>query len=357
MIVFNSCRIPVLMKKFVLVVTSLLFLFLSCNTIAGENDGESVQSFLSGIKLAGGISAGYFYSSNPGVDVPDDEFLLSNFLIELSSANEELPIGFTGAFGQTSTHSILGTPEQNDDYDIEYASLTLTPVKGIGVEMGLLQPNSGFENTYTYNNKNILLGAIASQQPYNAYGARVSYDLSSITIWGGYYKDRLDDEEYNSQDYSWEIGVSGSLDDTDFNVYNYYIKGQRNVSGVSVERTIGNIDLAFNVDYWKWSEEVEELYENDSSIGAAFYFCPNFDKFSIPIRLEYINQDKSQLYIERADAKEIYTATISPTWHFNDSAYIRAEAAYINADSAFEDDSGNIKDHRLNYAVELGYRF
>jgi hypothetical protein len=357
MIVFNSYRIPRLMKKFVFVVTPLLFLLFSSNLVAGENDAESVQSFLSGIKLAGGISAGYFYASNPGVDVSDDEFMLSNFLIELSSTNEELPIGFTGAFGQTSTHSILGTPEQNDDYDIEYASLTLKPSNGIGLEMGLLEPNSGFENTYTYNNKNILLGAIASQQPYNAYGARVSYDISSISIWGGYYKDRLDDEEYNSPDYTWEIGVSGSLNDTDFNIYNYYIKGQRNLVGASVERTIGNIDLAFNIDYWKWSEDVESLYEKDSSIGAAFYFCPNFDKFSIPIRLEYINQDKSQLYTESPDTQDIYSATVSPTWHFNDSAYIRAEAAYINGDSAFEDDSGNIKDHRFNLAVELGYLF
>jgi hypothetical protein len=356
MIVFNSSRIPVLMNKFVFA-TSLFFLFLSSNMVAGENDGASVQSFLSGIKLAGGISAGYFYSSNPGVDVSDDEFLLSNFLLELSSSNEELPIGFTGAFGQTSTHSILGTPEQNNDYDVEYASLTLKPSNGIGLEMGLLQPNSGFENTYTYNNKNILLGAIASQQPYNAYGARVSYDLSPISIWGGYYKDRLDDEEYNSPDYSWEVGVSGSIDDIDFNVYNYYIKGQKNVSGVSIEQTTGNIDLAFNLDYWKWSEDVKELYENDSSIGAAFYFCPNFNKLSIPIRLEYINQDKSQHFIESPVAIEIYTATISPTWHFNDSEYIRAEAAYINADSAFEDDSGNIKNHRFNFAVELGYIF
>ncbi len=357
MFVFKICRAPGLMKKFAYAVTPLLFLLFCSNIAAGENETESVQSFLSAIKLNGGISAGYFYSSNPGADVTDDEFLLSNFLVELSSANEELPVGFTGAFGQTSTHSLLGTPEQNDDYDIEYAFLTLKPVNGIGLEMGLLQPNSGFENTYTYNNKNILLGAIASQQPYNAYGARASYDISSISLWGGYYKDRLDDEEYDSPHYTWEIGVSGSLNDTDFNIYNYYIKGQRNLVGASVERTIGNIDLAFNIDYWKWSKDVENLYEKDSSIGAAFYICPNFEKFSIPIRLEYIKQDKSRIYTENPDAHDIYSATVSPTWHFSDSTYIRAEAAYINGDSAFEDKTGNSKDQRLNLAVELGYMF
>jgi hypothetical protein len=127
--------------------------------------------------------------------------------------------------------------------------------------------------------------------------------------------------------------------------------------GASVERTIGNIDLAFNIDYWKWSKDVENLYEKDSSIGAAFYICPNFEKFSIPIRLEYIKQDKSRIYTENPDAHDIYSATVSPTWHFSDSTYIRAEAAYINGDSAFEDKTGNSKDQRLNLAVELGYMF
>jgi hypothetical protein len=353
--VFKNDRMPCQNKGITFLIITMLILINSTIILAVEKDAGSVQHFLSDIKFSGGISAGYFYASNPGVDVSDDEFMLSNFLVEISSADEELPMGFAGAFGQTSTHSILGTPEQNDDYNIEYASITLKPFNEIGLEMGLLQPNSGFEETYTYNNKNILLGAIASQQPYNAYGARVSYDNSSISLWGGYYKDRLDDEEYNSPDYAWEIGVSGSLNDTDFNIYNYYIKGQRNLLGASVERAVGNIDLALNIDYWKWSDDVESL--KDSSIGAAFYLCPNFDKFSIPIRLEYINQDKSQLYIESPDAKDIYTATVSPTWHFTDKAYIRAETAYTNAESTFQDDNGNSKDYRLHFAVELGYIF
>ncbi len=65
MIVFKNYRAPGLMMKFVFAVTSLLFLLFSSNLVAGENDAESVQSFLSGIKLSGRISAGYFYSSTP----------------------------------------------------------------------------------------------------------------------------------------------------------------------------------------------------------------------------------------------------------------------------------------------------
>ena len=156
-------------------------------------------------------------------------------------------MGFVGAFGETSTPSILSTPENNTDFKIEYASLTLKQVANLNLEMGLLQPNSGFENTYTFNNKNVILGAVASQQPYNAYGARVNYDANEISLWGGYYKNRLDDEEYNSPDYAWEIGVSGSIGENDFSIYNYHIGGQRNLLGAVIEHSIGNIDLAFNI--------------------------------------------------------------------------------------------------------------
>ncbi len=159
-----------------------------------------LQAALTGIRVTGGISAGYFYASNPGEDTSGDAFLLSNFLVEISSSDENLPVEFAGAFGETSTPSLLDTPENGADVDIEYASLTLKPVTGLSLEAGLLQPNAGYENTYTYNNRNIILGAVASQQPYNAYGARIGYDVNGICLWGGYFKQRLDDEEYNSAD-------------------------------------------------------------------------------------------------------------------------------------------------------------
>ena len=127
--------------------------------------------------------------------------------------------------------------------------------------------------------------------------------------------------------------------------------------GAVIERTIENIDLALNVDYWTWDDEVENLYGSKSSIGAAIYICPNSGKCSVPVRLEYINQDRGQIYIENLNTKHIYSATISPTWHFNDNAYVRAESAYVKADGGFADDIGIIKDSRINFAVELGLFF
>jgi hypothetical protein len=349
-------------KAFIHFATVLLLLSITgaADVFAEESsavENKTLQSALSAIKVGGGISAGYFYSSNPGVDTDDDAFLLTNLLVEMSSADEDLPIGFAAAFGETSTHSVLDTPENNTDLNIEYASITMCPADGLGIEAGLLQPNAGFEDTYTFNNMNILFGAVASQQSYNAYGARVGYDVEGFSFWGGYYKQRLDDEEYDSPEYAWEVGMSTSIAGNDFSVYDYHIAGKRNLLGAVVERTIENIDLAFNIDYWTWDNDVNELYGSESSIGAAFYFCPNFESISIPLRLEYINQDKSQIYIESTAAKQIYAATVSPTWHFNENAYIRAESAYVKADGGFADEEGHTRDNRVTFALELGFIF
>jgi len=320
-----------------------------------------VQSAISGLQLEGGISGGYFYASNPGEDASDSKFLLSNFLVQLSSKDQNLPVGFVGAFGETSTPSLLSTPENNTDFDIEYGSLNLKPITGLSLEVGLLQPNAGFENSYTYNNKNIILGALASQQPYNAYGARLGYDVSDFHLCAGYYKDRLDRDEYNDNGStpgdSWEIGISGPVLNNQLSIYHYHIEDKRSLTGAVVERTIKNLYLAVNVDYWNWDAGMKDFYGSKSAIGGAFYVAPSFGHFSIPLRLEYIDQGKSRIYIDNVDAKHIYTATISPTYTFCEHAYIRVESAYVHADHGFADKNGNSKDHRICLAAEVGYLF
>jgi hypothetical protein len=320
-----------------------------------------LQSTLSGLQLGGGISAGSFYASNPGNHVSDNEFLLSNFLVELSSKDSDLPVGFVGAFGETSTPSLLSTPENNTDFDIEYASLILKPMSDVSLELGLLQPNAGFECTYTFNNINVLLGALASQQPYNAFGARLGYDINGFSLNAGYYKKRLDQDEYNDNGStpgdSWEIGVSGSVLNNKFSIYHYHLEAERNLTGVVIERTIENVYLAVNIDYWKRDADMGNLYGSRSAIGAAFYVAPRFGHFSIPVRLEYIDQGESRIYIDNADAKHIFTATISPTYKFCDNAYVRVESAYVNADHAFADKNGNSEQSRICLAAEVGYLF
>jgi hypothetical protein len=160
-------------------------------------------------------SAGVFYAADPGPNASGSEFLRSNLLLEISVGDRDLPVGFVFAFGETSTPSVLDTPENKNTLSIEYASLILTPFPGVSIETGLLTPDSGYEATYTYENRNILLGAAASQHPYNAYGAKLSCAVGGLSLWGGYYRDRLDNEEYDAADEALEIGLSARFHETD----------------------------------------------------------------------------------------------------------------------------------------------
>lgn len=326
---------------------------------AGNNN--ALSSAISGLEITGGISGGYFHASNPGKDTSKDEFLLSNFLMEISSDKKERPVDFIAGLGETSTPSLFDAPEVNSDYDIEYASLSLKPVSDLTFETGLLMPNAGYEDTYTFNNRNIVTGALASQQPYNAYGARVTYSVSGMDLLAGYYKSRLDDQEYCTDgrcpDDSWELGLGWSVSGFDFNVYNYHLNDMKNLTGVVIERTIQNIYFALNMDYWRWDSSMSTYYTRRSSMGAAFYVSPSFGKISIPLRLEYIDQGGSRIYTDNTNARHIYTATITPTYHFSDNSYVRIEGAYIGADRAFQNKDGDVKDGRIYLSAELGFLF
>lgn len=328
-----------------------------------HNNGEKTPSFfIDGLNVTGGISAGWFYTSHAGEDATDNEWLLSNLLVEISRKDKTAPVGFTAAVGETSTPSLLGSPGNTNDIRIEYASLTLTPVAGLKVEVGLLQPNAGYECTYTFNNSNTFLGAVASQQPYNAYGGRISYDLKGLSLYIGYYNDRLDKGEYVTNGFapgkSWELGASDNICGTDVSVYHYHLENLRSLTGVLTNRTVGNVELALNVDYWRWdNNSIQSARRDNDSIGAAVYVIPHFGKFSLPLRLEYIDQGESEIYLDGAGAKHIYAGTLSPTYHIIDNAYVRMDVGYVHANDGFTGNHGNMRSDRGFLAVEIGYTF
>jgi len=328
--------------------------------VNSEGETNSLTSILPGLEISGGISAGSFYASKPGRAVSDNNFLLSNFLVEISSSDKS-PISFSGAVGETSTPSLLDAPENNTGFDIEYASVFVRPAVGIGLEAGLLTPIAGYEDTYTYNNANIVTGVMASQQPYNAYGARFSYSTGAIGMYAGYYKTRLDDEEYCADDScpddSWEAGISASAGGFDCTLYNYRLNGLKNLTGLVVEKTIENVYLALNVDYWRWDRDMDVFYGRRSSTACAVYVSPTFEKFSFPLRLEYIDQGSSKIYTDDTKARRIYAATLTPTYHFTENSYFRMEGSYINADGAFADQRGTVENSRVYLAVEAGFIF
>jgi len=130
----------------------------SSDAMVPESDDPSPGTVLRELHVAGGMSAGEFYASNSGPDVSDNEIIVSNILFELSAEGNEHPIAFEAAVGETSTPSLLNPPETATDLDLEYASLSLTALPGTTIEAGLLKPDAGFEDTYTFNNANVVLG-------------------------------------------------------------------------------------------------------------------------------------------------------------------------------------------------------
>ncbi|MGQ9500239.1 MAG: outer membrane beta-barrel protein [Dissulfurimicrobium sp.] len=350
-----------------------------------EKEGEQekkkivklVSPYLDNLNITGGVSGGYFSTTNEGIDNKASNFVLSNLLLELSSEMDNGLLGFTVGLGGVTTPSVFDAPnDTTPDFRIEYASVKLKPIKALeafSIEAGLLEPNSGYEDTYTFNSPNIMVGALASQQPYNAVGSRITYAFSEdLELWGGMFRHRLDDDEYRIDYYdrygelvsrsgqdsdSWEAGISGSLKGLGFNLYHYQLNNLRHLTGLMAKYTLSNVYMVLNVDYWRWSNGMDKYFKDDSSIGAALYIVPSFDKWSFPLRLEYIDQGKSRIYLDSIDADNIYSATFTPTYNFTDNVYLRGEVSYTSADKGFSDDSGRTKDNKYFFAVETGVKF
>jgi len=349
------------MKRTLCVLAALCVLAVAGPAAAAEPAGNLLP-FLKGLDVAGGISAGEFSLANSGPGAEDNTFLLSNVLLEISNEQRNLPVGFTIAAGETATPSLLGAPDNTNDLDIEYAYLTLRPSGETAVEAGLLQPDSGYESTYTYENANIILGAVASQQPYNAYGARIRQQLGPFSLSAAYFGERLDDTEYalgngSAPDRAWEVTLGGTLAACDYTLYHYHIAAERSMTGVVIEHDTDNLKVAFNVDYWRWAQGMASQVGRRYSIGGAFYLVPHFGRFSLPLRLEYIDQGKSGIYLDAPTAKEIAAATLSPTYALTPKAYLRAEVAYVHARGGFADKDGTTKNSRIALAAEVGYHF
>jgi hypothetical protein len=348
-----------------------------------EEEGEKkkgiriLSPYLGNITITGGISGGYFTNNNEGEEGKKDNFVLTNLLIDISSEMKNGSLGFNVGLGGVTTPSVFDSPNDTiPDFRIEYAAMNLKPIgslQGLSFEVGLLQPDSGYECTYTFENRNVTVGALASQQPYNAAGVRANYAFTeNFRIWSGIFKYRLEHDEYETEyddghgniinknvqnSYSWEAGVNDNIVDVGLSFYHYHLTGLRHLTGIAAEYTIDNLYMALNVDYWRWSSEIERYFEDHSSIGAALYLTPSFKKFSLPLRLEYIQQGKSRIYLPSPDAESIYAATLTPTYNFTDNVLIRTEGVYVHADNGFSDHKGKPRDNKFLFSSEVVVKF
>ena len=313
----------------------------------------------SDIELGGGLSAGYIYATNQGVNANNDYFTISSFAVGLRSKMENAPIEFTASFGKSVQDDLISL-NNNANFDTEYAYVTVKPISNLSIDAGILTTNVGYELYHTYENPNFIYGLVWFAQPFRYTGARATYSISdNLSVYAEYNQDSAGSIGNITPSDAYAIGATGSIANIDFAVSYYDYAKTKNLVDVVVSTKIANISLALNVDYQWLDDNAKKTLpagSDDNAYGVALYVIPEFDRIMIPVRLEYVNEGTSGIYGVAGDSA--WSATITPTWSPTNHTYLRAELAYVQTDKkGFSNDKGKPKDSRTIFGVEAGFKF
>lgn len=304
----------------------------------------------SDLTLAGGLSAGALYSDNNGAR-HDTDARVTDFLVELSAPVATTGVGFVAAFGellQPTVFANVGITSPTST-SLQYGSMIVKPTEALTFEAGKLATKIGYEVANTYGNQNILLGGLWSAQPVYYPGVRASYNLGSVTVFG-----EANQDTSTSAKNGYVVGASGAAGPVSYAVAYYNAKESRDILDIIVSTKIGNIPVAANLDYHMLDNATPG--NDDSATGLALYATPSFGNTSVPVRIEYMDDGSSGIY--NTGLKTGYTFTVTPTYNFSATTFVRAEAAYATADNkVFSDKLGTAIDSKTSYAVQAGFKF
>jgi hypothetical protein len=293
-------------------------------------------SFNLPVAVHDGFSAGYSYA-----DSTAEGFEVTNFLVELSKDAKD-GIGFTAAFGYLPSN---GASTTGDNFGFQYGYLTVAPMEGITLDAGVLATMVGYEVANTYANPNITIARIWSGQPVYYGGARATYALGENAALFAEIND-------DGKDGAWSIGGTGSFGNIDV-VASYYDKSnpsETDIVDLILSANLGGFETALNFDY--------QIGKNDNGYGLAFYITPKLGMIDVPVRIEYFDDNGSGAY----NGNKGWDLAVTPTVHFSENGYVRAEVFYYNYDnpegitgsdaaSSYTDDSNTV------FRVEFGYTF
>jgi hypothetical protein len=310
------------------------------------------------ITLSGGVTGGYFYATDTG-STKQDTIVVSDFLTELSSAAKPGGVGFTAGLGVETQPTVYGgqIASGTASYAFQYGWVSIVPVKNLEIDAGQLATNVGYEVAPTYANPNINLGLVWFGQPIYYPGVRASYSMGDMSVYAEVNKNT----SYGAQTGA-AFGASGNIGGVDA-LFSYFTNaGKVSIADFILSKTVGGIDLAVNADYQMKAEAAKTPGTDDAAYGIAFYATvPVMDKVTLPLRVEYVDDGTSGLYgLGGAGASNSAVSfTITPTYHFTDSTFVRAEVAYVTTDKkgVFFDDKGVPTDSNTSVAVQTGYLF
>ena len=310
----------------------------------GTASAGSITVANSDIEMSGGITGGYFYTTNSPAN---DYFTVTNFGIDLE-AKTNSPITFKAGIGRTKQPTFFD-PNPNATFGFEYGWVSLKPVEGLTIDAGKLLTNVGYELFHTYENKNYMFGLVWNAQPVVYPGARVSYDVMEETsVYAEYNQDGTGD--------AFAAGITGNLQGVDYALSYFDYSAWKNLIDVVLSVNIEGFEVGANFDY-QWLDDTAKTPGNDDSAwGVAIYAGLDMDSIEIPVRIEYVDDGTSGIYGVNGD--NAWTFTITPTYRPSKNTYIRAEVAYASTDkNTFVDKNGNPKDNRLSAGVEAGFLF
>jgi len=309
------------------------------------------------ITLSGGITGAYFYNS----DTKRDAFAVPDALIDLATEAKPGVVAFDVGLGTLSGNSLATSDAPLTSgagtVGVQYGWVSVLPVDGLKVDAGKLATNVGYEVYPSYGDDNILRGLVWNNQPAYYNGARATYSMSSFSVYAEANKGG------NGSTAGTAIGASGTFGAVSGAINLFSAVNQKSIVDIIASGKVGSIKLAANLDYQTKAEAAKTTGTDDNAYGVALYASmPMGDKASLPVRIEYVNDGTSGLYGLGAAAASntAMTFTITPTYNFSDSTFVRAELAYVSTDKkvpAYVDDKGVNTDSNMIVGVQGGVRF
>jgi hypothetical protein len=361
--------------KEVFVMKKLAVLSGAILSVAVANAGQ-ITVANSDIKIDGALTTGYFTSNNTGSST-HDSFKVSSFILGLSSDAKDGGIGFNVGFGTVLLPTVYdgGLVDNkaiiNKSFGPIYAVLSYKPISSLTLDAGLLTTNIGYELATSFTNPNITYGAVWSAQPFIYPGTRITYALGDIKFYAEASKDKIYFDGKStpitnpsgrnlSLSGAYAVGSLGTLYGINYAISYYDYTAYKNLVDIVLSKSINdNLDVGINFDY-QWLDSTAKASGHDSKgYGVAGYIIPKSGNFSLPVRIEYMNDGskgkESGIY---NGVSKAWTITATPTFRPTKNTYIRGEVSYVNSDEKiFKDNSGNQKDTKVSAVAELGFLF
>ncbi len=339
------------MKKWKLA-TGLLMV--SPYTFAG-----SVDTLNADITLAGGASAGYYYTVDPGNGNHDD-YHLSDFLLEVTAKNRGGGMANVAAVGGLGliTDDInifnggvnIGIDSSPAPFYTQYGWLQLEPMPNSYVQAGILATKIGYEAKPYYANPNATHSALWTAQPVYYPGVRLGFnwqDMANVFV-------EANNDTSTGDTGTWAAGLSGNITGFTYSVAYESANKARSIADLILASTLSNVDLALNFDY-NFLDSRVQTGTDDAAWGIDVYVIPKFGAASLPLRFGYVNDGDTGVY---RGVNTAFTVTATPTYNFNDFSFARFEVAYISADKSFvTDNSGGTVSSKTSFSLTAGMRF